>query len=56
MRTLYSLFVLEGIPINVKNTNRPQDPGTLIVESTCHKPQHVITGTCWQERLCNCHD
>lgn len=34
----------EGIPINIKNTNRPEDPGTLIVESTCHKPAHVITG------------
>jgi len=34
----------EGIPINIKNTNHPDDPGTLIVESTCHKPTHVITG------------
>ena len=34
----------EGIPINIKNTNKPEDPGTLIVESTCHKPAHVITG------------
>lgn len=34
----------EGIPINIKNTNNPEDPGTLIVESTCHKPAHVITG------------
>lgn len=34
----------EGIPINIKNTNAPDDPGTLIVESTCHKPTHVITG------------
>jgi aspartate kinase len=34
----------EGIPINIKNTNRPEDPGTLIVESTCHKPKHIITG------------
>lgn len=34
----------EGIPINIKNTNAPDDPGTLIVESTCHKPAHVITG------------
>lgn len=34
----------EGIPINIKNTNRPEDPGTLIVESTCHKPAHVLTG------------
>lgn len=34
----------EGIPIAIKNTNCPEDPGTLIVESTCHKPDHVITG------------
>lgn len=33
-----------GIPIVIKNTNRPEDAGTLIVESTCHKPNHVITG------------
>ncbi|MBO6047201.1 MAG: aspartate kinase [Erysipelotrichaceae bacterium] len=33
-----------GIPINIKNTNRPDDSGTLIVETTCHKPKHVITG------------
>ena len=34
----------EGIPIQIKNTNRPEDAGTLIVETTCHKPDHVITG------------
>lgn len=34
----------EGIPINILNTNRPHDRGTLIVESTCRKPQHTITG------------
>ena len=34
----------EGIPIQIKNTNNPEDPGTLIVETTCHKPDHVITG------------
>lgn len=33
-----------GIPIHIKNTNHPEDPGTMIVESTCHKPDHVITG------------
>ena len=27
----------EGIPINIKNTNRPSDPGTMIVESTSKK-------------------
>ena len=34
----------EGIPINIKNTNAPEDPGTMIVESTSKKPEHVITG------------
>ncbi|MDD3026908.1 MAG: aspartate kinase [Erysipelotrichaceae bacterium] len=34
----------QGIPIVIKNTNRPQDKGTIIVESTCHKPSHIITG------------
>ena len=34
----------EGIPVNVKNTNDPEAPGTLIVESTCYKPDYVITG------------
>ena len=34
----------EGIPINIKNTNRPDDDGTWIVESTCQKSGYVITG------------
>lgn len=34
----------EGIPINIRNTNKPQDKGTLIVESTCRKPKYIITG------------
>ncbi|MGN0161575.1 MAG: aspartate kinase [Lachnospiraceae bacterium] len=34
----------EGIPINIKNTNAPEDEGTLIVGDTCRKPKHVITG------------
>lgn len=34
----------EGIPINIRNTNRPEDKGTLIVESTCNKPAYTITG------------
>ena len=33
-----------GIPINIKNTNSPEDEGTWIVESTCQKPAHIITG------------
>ena len=34
----------EGIPINIRNTNSPEDKGTLIVESTCKKPKFTITG------------
>lgn len=33
-----------GIPINIRNTNAPEDKGTLIVESTCHQPEYTITG------------
>ena len=33
-----------GIPINIRNTNRPEDKGTMIVESTCAKPRFTITG------------
>lgn len=33
-----------GIPINIKNTNLPDDEGTLIVESTCQKSEYTITG------------
>ena len=33
-----------GIPINIRNTNKPEDPGTLIVESTCRPPRYTITG------------
>lgn len=34
----------EGIPINIKNTNAPEDRGTLIVEATCRHPKYTITG------------
>ncbi len=34
----------EGIPINIRNTNAPEDEGTLIVESTCRQPDYTITG------------
>lgn len=33
-----------GIPINIRNTNRPEDNGTMIVESTCRNPKFTITG------------
>lgn len=49
-----SIFPLrkEGIPINIKNTNRPQDPGTLIVESTCRQPKYTITGIAGKKGFC----
>lgn len=34
----------EGIPINIRNTNAPEDKGTLIVEGTCRHPRYTITG------------
>lgn len=33
-----------GIPINIRNTNHPEDEGTIIVKKTCRKPEHTITG------------
>src|SRR5699024_7786586 len=33
-----------GIPINIRNTNAPEDRGTMIVENTCSKPKYTITG------------
>lgn len=33
-----------GIPINIRNTNDPEAEGTLIVESTCQRPEFTITG------------
>lgn len=42
----------EGIPINIRNTNAPQDTGTWIVESTCQKPKYVITGIAGKKGFC----
>ncbi len=33
-----------GIPINIRNTNMPEEKGTMIVESTCRKSKYTITG------------
>ena len=42
----------EGIPINIRNTNRPQDEGTWIVESTCQKSKYVVTGIAGKKDFC----
>ena len=41
-----------GIPINIRNTNKPEDEGTWIVESTCQKPKYVITGIAGKKGFC----
>ena len=33
-----------GIPINIRNTNEPENPGTMIVSSDRTVPEHIITG------------
>ncbi|MFR9308494.1 MAG: ACT domain-containing protein, partial [Lachnospiraceae bacterium] len=43
----------EGIPINIRNTNRPNDKGTMIVESTCRKPRFTITGVAGKKGFCS---
>ena len=42
----------EGIPIHLRNTNRPSDPGTMIVESTLKRPHYTITGIAGRKGFC----
>ena len=42
----------EGTPINIRNTNRPSDPGTMIVESTLKRPHYTITGIAGRKGFC----
>ena len=35
---------VKGIPINIKNTNHTEDPGTMIVKQTDKPSQYTITG------------
>ena len=42
-----------GIPINIRNTNAPEDNGTWIVESTCQKSRFVITGIAGKKGFCS---
>ena len=41
-----------GIPINIRNTNAPEDVGTWIVESTCQKQDYVVTGIAGKKDFC----
>ncbi len=42
----------EGIPINIRNTNKPDDAGTWIVESTAKKSKYTITGITGKKGFC----
>jgi len=43
-----------GIPINIRNTNRPEDRGTMIVPSTdSYDTEHVITGIAGRKGFCS---
>ncbi len=43
----------QGIPINIRNTNAPEDDGTWIVGSTCQKSRFVITGIAGKKGFCS---
>ncbi len=43
----------EGIPINIRNTNHPEDEGTWIVESTCQKSKYTVTGIAGKKGFCS---
>lgn len=43
----------EGIPINIRNTNKPEDKGSWIVQSTGQKSRFVITGIAGKKGFCS---
>ena len=43
----------EGIPINIKNTNKPEDKGSWIVQSTGQKSRFTITGIAGKKGFCS---
>ena len=42
-----------GIPINIRNTNSPEDPGTWIVENTARRSKYTITGIAGRRNFCS---
>ena len=48
------LFVRRaGVPINIRNTNQPEDPGTWIVGHTAKQSSHTITGVTGKKDFCS---
>ena len=42
-----------GIPINIRNTNKPEDAGTWIVENTARRSKYTITGIAGRKNFCS---
>ena len=42
-----------GIPINIRNTNAPDDAGTWIVENTARRSKYTITGIAGRKNFCS---
>ena len=42
-----------GIPINIRNTNKPEDAGTWIVENTAKRSKYTITGIAGRKNFCS---
>ena len=42
-----------GIPINIRNTNLPEDPGTWIVKNTARRSKYGITGIAGRKDFCS---
>ncbi|MBQ7220350.1 MAG: aspartate kinase [Synergistaceae bacterium] len=42
-----------GIPINIRNTNKPDDPGTWIVRNTARRSKYGITGIAGRKDFCS---
>ncbi|MCR5802616.1 MAG: ACT domain-containing protein, partial [Lachnospiraceae bacterium] len=40
-------------PINIRNTNIPEDSGTWIVGSTCQRSKYIITGIAGKKGFCS---
>ncbi|MDO4620860.1 MAG: aspartate kinase [Lachnospiraceae bacterium] len=43
----------KGIPINIRNTNKPEVEGTWIVESTARKQNYTVTGIAGRKGFCS---
>ena len=52
-RARFLTFSFFSRSINIRNTNKPTDNGTWIVESTCQKSKYTITGIAGKKGFCS---